>query len=247
MNAKGLRVLVTGGHKNIGQGIAKAFADAGARVAVMAQSAAAAESVARSLGTGAVGMAGDVRSDADWARVLESVTSAFGGLDCLVNNGGIETTKPLVDMGESEWDDLMDTNIKGVWRGVRQSVGHLAKSPRASIVNLASAAGHVAVPLMGAYGATKAAVMQMTRVLAVELRILKIRTNAVCPGFIDTEIGRSGFAPLESLGIPLEEMIAYRQGRLGRAEEVAEACVFLSHASFINGQCIFVDGGASAS
>jgi NAD(P)-dependent dehydrogenase (short-subunit alcohol dehydrogenase family) len=174
---------------------------------------------------------------------------AFGGLDVLVNNAGIEVVKPLFDQSEEEFLQLMDINVKGVFLGMKHSVQALAASGRGAIVNMSSLAGVGGVPLFGFYCASKAAVIQLTRVAAVELRAAGIRVNAVCPAFIATAMVDRLIPTVEAaVGVPFDQLVAQKQQRLGTAEEVAEMVAFLASedAGWTTGAHYILDGGLSA-
>jgi NAD(P)-dependent dehydrogenase (short-subunit alcohol dehydrogenase family) len=170
-------------------------------------------------------------------------------VDLLVNNAGIEQNSPLEQLDEAGWDDLFAVNAKGVFLSLRAFLPLLKRSSRASVVNVASAAGLVGMPCAAAYGASKAAVIHLTRALAVEWRPLGIRVNCVCPGFIETEMALRGLEFFRKGGFPVDLMVGYRQGRLGSPVEVARAVAYLAspETSFVTGHALAVDGGASIS
>lgn len=249
MRLAGKIALVTGGGKNIGQGIALALAREGARVAVAGRGTEALERTAAALreaGGTALLAPCDVRDERQVEALFERVTREWGLLDILVNNAGVEYTKPLAATSADEWDDLFAVNTRGVFLGCRHAIGRFGPGGGA-IVNVASAAGRVAMPLGAVYGASKAAVIQMSAALALELRPRRIRVNCVCPGFIATDMAARGLEAAKELGLPVQALVAYRQGRIGEVSEVAEVVAFLASdaASFVNGQAVFVDGGAS--
>ncbi len=241
--------VVTGGGKNIGRGIAARLASEGAHCVVAGRTEATLEACVADIeaeGGRASAIVCDVRDEESVRRLFSEIESGIGPIDVLVNNAGVEMQKPFVDVSTAEWDDLFAVNTRGVFLCTREALPRFAKSGGA-IVNVASAAGLVALPLGAAYGATKAAVIQMSRALAIELRPRSIRVNAVCPGFIDTDMARKGIAAYEEIGLPVRSLIGYRQGRIGTVEEVADVVAFAAseEARFVNGQALAVDGGAS--
>jgi NAD(P)-dependent dehydrogenase (short-subunit alcohol dehydrogenase family) len=239
------RALVTGGARGIGEAIARRLAADGARVAIADVDEAGARDVAAQLGDGALGLRCDVRSADDVRAAVDAATASFGGLDLLVNNAGIEIAKPLAEVTDEEFDRLMDINVNGVFRCTKAALPALSGGGGA-IVNIASVAGMRGSALQVAYCASKAAVIRMTEVCALELRPLGIRVNAVCPGLVDTDMATALRAPAEALtGMPFDELVAAKQGRLGTPEEVAEMVAFLASddAAFITGAHYALDGG----
>ncbi|MFJ2756418.1 SDR family oxidoreductase [Nocardioides sp. NPDC087217] len=236
------RVLVTGGGRGIGRGIVDAFVEGGARVAIA--DIAGAEQAAKEIGADAVGVTCDVSSSESVANALSVVGEALGGLDIVVNNAGVEAFGPLHELSEDAFDKVVSVNLRGTWLVYKHAVPLMQGG--GAIVNIASLAGIVGFPLLGAYAAAKAGVVRMTEVMAIELRDLGVRANAICPGFIDTPMIRRAFDDFEAAtGQPLAEIITARQGRLGTPQEVAALALFLGSdaAAFVNGTAITVDGG----
>ncbi|MFJ9556322.1 3-oxoacyl-ACP reductase FabG [Nocardiopsis sp. NPDC101807] len=236
----GRTVLVTGGTRGIGLGIAKGFAEAGDRVVIVGRDEARTREAAEGV-PGARWAVGDVARAADCARIVEEVVADSGGLDVLCANAGIFPSSPLVSMGEDELDRVLDTNVKGTVLMVQAAVEALTASGRGRVVITSSITG----PLTGYagwshYGATKAAQLGFMRSAALELAPRGITVNAVLPGNVRTE-------GLDEMGPDyLERMrAAIPVGRVGEVEDIAAACVFLASAgaSFITGQSLVVDGG----
>lgn len=246
----GKRALITGGAQGLGRAIAGLFVARGARVVIADLDADAAAAAAAELGDeNARAVPCDVTAGDEVAAAVAATTSAFGGLDVMVNNAGIEIVKPLFDQSEEEFSRLMEINVKGVWLGMKHAVPALAET-RGAIVNMSSVAGVGGAPLFGSYCASKAGVIQLTRVAAVELREAGIRVNAVCPGFVGTAMVDRLVPAVEALaGMPFGDLATLKQGRLGTAEEVAEMVAFLAsdEASFTTGAHYLLDGGMSAS
>jgi NAD(P)-dependent dehydrogenase (short-subunit alcohol dehydrogenase family) len=181
------------------------------------------------------------------AGAVEAASDALGGLDTLVSNAGVELAKPLVEHTEEEYDRLMAINVKGVWLGTKLASPVLAESGRGVILNMASVAG---APLLGIYCASKAAVIQLTRVAAIELRDSGIRVNAVCPSFVGGDmVARMADAFDDALPMSFDDAVAVKQGRYGTVEEVARLAVFLAseRSAFSTGGAFVLDGGATAS
>jgi NAD(P)-dependent dehydrogenase (short-subunit alcohol dehydrogenase family) len=157
----------------------------------------------------------------------------------------VESFGPLHELTEQEFDRIVSVNLRGTWLVYRHAVPALADGGGA-IVNIASLAGVVGFPLLGVYSATKAGIVRMTEVMALELRDHGVRANAICPGFIDTAMVERAIPDFEAAtGMPLGELITAGQGRLGKPEEVASVATYLASdgASFVNGTAITIDGG----
>jgi NAD(P)-dependent dehydrogenase (short-subunit alcohol dehydrogenase family) len=250
MDFSGKSVLVTGASRGIGQATAKAFLDAGARVAVNGRSR---ESVAKAISDlgvdnrNAVAVPGDIGTVRGCESVVGAALDALGGLDVLVNNAGVFKIAAMAESDERFWDWLIDTNLKGTYFCSRAALPAL-KAARGTIVNVASEAGLNGYPGMTAYCASKGAIVNLTRAMSQELAP-DIRVNCVCPGIIDTDMARKGFAVGGEIRSDLrEEAEFYPMKRIGTATEVAKAILFLasSDAGFVTGAALAIDGGATA-
>jgi NAD(P)-dependent dehydrogenase (short-subunit alcohol dehydrogenase family) len=246
----GRRALVTGGAQGLGRAISDLLVERGAKVMLADIDEAGAQKAAEELGDAARAVRCDVTKADDISGAIAATTEAFGGLDTLVNNAGIEIASPLAEQDEADYDKLMAINVKGVMLGMKLATPALLESGRGVIVNMASVAGVGGAPLLGVYCASKAAVIQLTRVYAVEMREHGIRCNAVCPSFIDTKMVERLVSPFEAvLPMSFEEATQMKQGRLGTAEEVAETVCFLisDDASFTSGSHFILDNALTAS
>ena len=239
---KGRTALVTGGSRGIGAAIAEKLASLGADVAlVYAGNAAAAETVrarCEALGVRAQAFQCDVKDFAAVKETVSAVKKAFGGLDILVNNAGVTRDGLVLMMKEQDYDEVLDTNLKGCFNFIRHASPLLLRSKAGRIVNISSAAGVMGNAGQANYSASKAGVIGLTKAVARELASKGVTCNAVAPGFIRTDMTKS-FDETDPLvaSIPLK--------RMGQPEEVAEAVAFLvgDGAAYITGQVLGVDGG----
>jgi NAD(P)-dependent dehydrogenase (short-subunit alcohol dehydrogenase family) len=240
---QGHSALVTGADRGIGRVIAIALGRAGANVAVNCQSttdqADAVASEIRALGVDACAVAADIRIRVEVEAMMQRVVDRFGRLDVLVNNAGVQTWKPLLEVTEDEWDLVIDTNLKGCFLCTQTAARHM-KSSGGAIVNIGSGSNKVPFPRLVAYTASKGGIEMLTKVAAVELAEHRIRVNCVAPGAIEierTRLERPNYGAVMAAATPL--------GRVGTPEDVADAVVFLAGpaAGFITGQTLNVDGG----
>ncbi len=238
---KGRSVLVTGGSKGIGKGIARVFANAGAKVAILARHGDQAEAAAKEIGHGAFGVAGDVTSPASLEAAVKSVAARNGGLDVLCANAGIFPPAKLEDMTVEQWDEVIDTNLKGTFLSVKAALPYLKKSDQGRIVITSSITGPVTgFPGWTHYGATKAGQLGFMRTACIELAKYGITVNAVMPGNILTEgliaMGED-YQKTMAASIPLK--------RLGTVDDIGHAALYFAskEAGYVTGQTIIVDGG----
>lgn len=245
----GRRAIVSGAARGIGLGIATRLAAGGANIAIADVDADAARAAAAQLGPSCIGIGCDVRSADDVSSAVSTTVEAFGGLDLLVNNAGIEIAKPLIEITDEEFTRILDINVAGTFRFTKAAVPALAAAGGAAIVNIASVAGTAGAALLSAYCASKGAVVRFTESAAIELRPAQIRVNAVCPGIVATEMAGRLAAPIDTVSaIPFDELIALKQGRFGTVYDVAETVAFLASLDthFITGSHYILDGGLTA-
>jgi NAD(P)-dependent dehydrogenase (short-subunit alcohol dehydrogenase family) len=249
MELEGKRTLITGAGQGLGLAIANKFAERGARVALADIDASTAAAGAAAIGGDAIGLHCDVTAPADVQKAIADTVEAFGGLDVMINNAGIEIGKPIPETSDEEFSALMAVNVNGVFYGIKYSIPALAASG-GCIINMSSVAGLDGVPLLGSYCASKAAVIRLTQTAAIELRDAGIRVNAICPSFIQTEMVDRLVAPFEAAtGANFDDLAAQAQGRLGTPEEVAEMAAFLASddAQFVTGSYYILDNALTAS
>lgn len=244
--------LVTGAGSGNGRAIAERFLRSGARVALLDVNGASVKSLAASH-KNAIAVTADVTSEALVAEALRSITDVFGRLDILVNNAGIVRFSNFEDLSLAEWDEVFRVNSTGPFIVSKAAMKLLAKTAAergsgatTAIVNITSIEAHIVVSSSGHpqihYNASKGALLQLTRALAVECADKRIRVNAVAPGFINTPFTAKALANPKVVSFLLERTPL---GRVGEPEDVANAVAFLAsdEASWITGTTLFVDGG----
>ena len=232
-------VLVTGGSKGIGKGIARVFQRAGARVMIVGRGREAAEATARELGCEYA--VGDVSRWDDVQRIVSETVEAFGGLDVLCANAGVFPQTKIIDMDPDEWDTVQSINAKSAFLAVKAAIPQFEKQNKGRIILTSSITGPVTgFPGWSHYGASKAAQLGFMRTAALELAKYNVTINAVLPGNIYTEgladLG-SDYAQTMAKSIPLK--------RLGSVQDIGNAALFFAtdEAGYITGQCLTVDGG----
>jgi NAD(P)-dependent dehydrogenase (short-subunit alcohol dehydrogenase family) len=252
MQLHGKIAIVTGGGSGIGAATARRLARAGAAVGVLDQDEAGARAIADGIQTAggrALGVRVDVRHEAEVAAAVGAVGDAFGGVDVLVNNAAVFVMKG-VEATADDWRLACDVNLLGTSLCTRFAVDQMKRRSGGAIVNLGSISSYIAQPGLMVYSATKAALVQMTRNLALDLAPHGIRVNCVCPGPIWTpalerEVVRSGRPRAD---FEADEAKRVFLDRVGQPEEVAEAILFLASdaASYITAASLMVDGGLVA-
>ncbi len=246
----GKKAFVTGASRGIGQVIAVAFAEAGADVAIVARSAdglAETASDIEAVGRKAVVIPADVTSEEEVGAAVGTAIDQLGYVDIVVNNaGGSNFMVEFRDLRLSGWDKLIQLNLTSSVYVCRAFAGHLLERGEGSVINVASVAGVASAPMIAPYGAAKAAVISLSKTLAVEWGAQGIRVNALCPGWTATELNRNLWADPEAGPATIANV---PMGRWARAEEMAGPAVFLASdaSSYMTGQVLVVDGGQTAS
>jgi 3-hydroxybutyrate dehydrogenase len=248
----GKSALITGGGRGIGRAIALEFARNGARVAVAARTAEQVEQVAAEIGGDAVALVCDVSDPQSVARMFSRLREDFGNPDILVNNAGIAESATLVNTTDELWHRHLAINLSGTFYCTRAALPAMLKRGWGRVINVASIAGKSGAPYIAAYSASKHGVLGLTRSAALELATTGVTVNAICPGYVDTDMvtrgvdqitaktGRTADEALDSL----KKMSP--QNRLVTPEEVAAIALLLASDAGrgINGQGINVDGGS---
>jgi len=238
LSLRGRVALITGAARGIGAATARAFADAGARVALLDREAEELEAVARE--TGGAAFPANVTDDAAVRRAVGDVVARWGRLDILVNNAGIVRDAALADVKDEDWAATLDVNLRAAMLCARAAVPHMKAAGFGRILSATSIVARTGNYGQTAYVASKAGIIGLTRAWAGELGPKGITANAVAPGFIDTDMVKT--VPAKVMADLLSRTPA---GRMGRPEEVANVYLFLASelASFVNGAVVGVDGG----
>jgi 2-deoxy-D-gluconate 3-dehydrogenase len=241
---KGKVALVTGSSRGLGEGIARALAQAGANVAVHGSRSVPAAVVARmeKLGVQALGLAGDVSKPEVCASLVKQVVAHFGAIDILVNNAGTIRRAPALDHSDEDWQTVIDTNLSSVFHLSKAAGRHMVPRGSGKIINIASLLtfqGGITVP---SYAAAKGGVGQLTKAFANEWAAKGVNVNAIAPGYMETDNTEALRANPERSRQILERIPA---GRWGTPDDLAGAAVFLasSASDYVNGHVLVVDGG----
>jgi len=245
----GRRALVTGGARGLGRVMAQALAEAGADVALTSRSAESAETaaaeIAAATGRTVRGYAADVKASAAIASLADTVETTLGAVDILVNNAGINVRGPSHELSEADWDDVIDTNLKGPFLCARTFGPRMAERGWGRIINLGSILSVIALPGRAPYASSKAGIANLSRVLALEWADRGVTVNTLCPGPFGTEMNK----PLMDDPEKYKAFVAkIPVGRWGELHEIAGVTVFLASnaSSFVTGSLLFVDGGWTA-
>jgi NAD(P)-dependent dehydrogenase (short-subunit alcohol dehydrogenase family) len=240
--------LVTGASRGLGRAMAQGLAEAGADLVITSRHLSEVEQTASELTSGGrkvLPVQADVTSTVEVEEVVARAVATMGGIDILVNNAGINIRKPALELTESDWDQTMDTNLKGCFL-VAKAVGrHMLSRQTGSVVNIASMLASVVHADRAAYASSKGGLVQLTRVLAVEWAPHNVRVNAICPGPFLTELNKPILNDPEKVKYFMERL---PMKRFGRPEELVGSVVFLASeaSSYITGTTLYIDGGWTA-
>jgi len=246
VDLSGQTALVTGASRGIGKAIALALGQAGAKVACIARNEEklreTVDAIASAGGT-AVVYACDVTDSAAVQKVVDAVVEDWDQLDIVVNNAGITRDTLIPRMSDEDWDDVISTNLRSVFLFTRAASLVMMRRRSGRIINISSVSGIMGNPGQSNYSASKAGIIGLTRSVARELGSRKVTVNAICPGFIATEM-------TDALGPAIQDEVKKRvpAKRLGKAEEIADAVLYIASdsAAYLTGQILTLDGGLTA-
>jgi gluconate 5-dehydrogenase len=242
-------VLITGGSKGLGKSMALGLAQAGATTVICSRTQDTCESVAADIahqtGRESIGMAMDVTREDDVERVFKNVAERFGKLDVLINSAGINIRRPVEELALEEFRQVMDTNLTGSWLCCRAAAPIMKQQRSGSVINIGSTLSVVGIAERTPYCSSKAGILGLTRVLALEWAPFGVRCNAICPGPFLTEMNR----PLLDDPVKLQSIISKTAlNRCGELHEIRGAALFLASAAstYVTGTMLLVDAGWTA-
>jgi len=238
--------IVTGAGSGIGRACALAFAHEGAKLALVGRRKEKLEDLAREIGESALVIAADVSKKNDINRVLDQTLARFGGLHILLNNAGVLHIGNAEEITEEQWDETFNINVRGLWLLSRAVLPAMRKAGGGSIINMASVLGINGARNRASYAPSKGAVVLLTKCMAIDHGHENIRVNAVCPGFVETELTAKVISQSPDPSSVRKDRIAVHPiGRLGKPEDIAGLAVYLAsdESSWVTGAAFPVDGG----
>ncbi len=249
MILEGKTAVITGGGSGMGRATALLFAKEGADVVISGRTGEKLTDVANEVkdqtGKEIMIAQGDVSVRADAKRLAEETINKFNKIDILINNAGIFRSNEFNDTETDEWNEVMNTNLNGVFYVTKEILPYMLENKGGSIINISSILGMVAVPNTAAYNTSKGGVVLFTKSLAVEYAGRNIRANCICPGLVATPMTKDFMAQKEVMAEIIKD---YPMGRFGKAEDIAYPCLFFAAdwSSWITGAVLPVDGGYTA-
>ena len=242
MRLKDKTAIITGGGTGIGLATARAFYQEGAKIILFGRRKEKLEKAVEKLGDSAIIVQGDMTNNNDLDQLINETLHNFKKIDILVNNAGLFNGAPLHEISDSQWDEIMDINIRSVFQLTRRVLPAMLSQKYGSIIHISSILGLIAVPQVAAYNVSKGALNQFSRSIAVEYGSSGIRSNSICPGLIATDMTAD---LMKDADLMKEWSKEYPIGRFGKPEDVANACLYLAsdESSFVTGITLPVDGG----
>jgi NAD(P)-dependent dehydrogenase (short-subunit alcohol dehydrogenase family) len=241
--------IITGGSKGLGQSMGEALASAGANVLLTSRNQSevesAADRISQEYGRKAIGLKADVVDASEVQRTIDCAMDSFGKIDILINNAGINIRNPIEEMEQSEFEQVMATNVTGPWLMCRAVAPHMKRAEYGRVINVSSTLGEVALPGRTPYASSKGAIRMMTKVLAMEWAKHGITVNSLCPGPFLTPMNE----PIADRPDTQELIInSVPMNRWGKMHEIQGAAIFLASdaSSYVTGASLFVDGGWTA-
>lgn len=239
MKFTGKVVIVTGAGRGIGRAVATSFAEEGARVVIAEKDPATGQDVMREISAGGgetIFIRTDISIPEQVSLMVGKTVEKFGRIDILVNNAGFGIWKSPLDLSVEEWDDVINTNLRGAFLCAREAARFMKDQGGGSIINIASTRAFMSEAGSEAYAASKGGVVALTHALAASLAQYRIRVNCISPGWIET----GDYSALREA-----DHLQHFSGRVGRPEDIARACLFLSGEGndFISGENLIIDGG----
>ena len=241
--------VITGGARGIGAAIAEAYDAEGAIVVVSDIDGEGAERVAKGLSRGSAAQC-DVTDEAAVQALIDGAVAQHGKIDIVVANAGVGRPLPIAEMTLAEWRKVTSVNLDGVFLTIRSAALAMAATGGGSIIGMASITGFKGSALIGDYAAAKAGVINLCKTAATEFRAHNVRVNAMCPTFLDTVLVQEAVPTFEAaLGVPFDQIISQKQGRMGEVSDVTPLAVFLAsdRSRFSTGSAFVVDNGWLAS
>ena len=249
MRLTGKIALITGGGTGIGRAIALAFAREGAKVALMGRRPDPLIKTAREIGAAGLVVTGDLSRKEDIDAAIAATIARFGGINVLVNNGGVLYVGTVETQTEQQWDETFNVNVKGLWLMTRAVLPHMRKAGGGSIINMSSVLGLVGFANRAAYAASKGAVTLLTKSMAMDHAHENIRVNCICPAVVETDLINNFINNAPDPAQARAERIAmHPMKRFGTPEDIAACAVFLAgdESKWTTGAAIPVDGGYTA-
>ena len=245
MRLKDKSVIITGGGSGIGLACTQLFCNEGAQVAIIGRRKKLLESTAKDIGTQILPVAGDLTKNNDLDRLVSTTLNKFGKIDVVINNSGLFTGSPIHETKDEDWDAIMNINMRCVFQLTKRVLPHMIERRAGVFIHMSSILGLIAVPGVAAYNVSKGALLQFNRSIAMEYGPMGIRSNAICPGLVKTEMTEELMRDEELMQ---EWNKDYPIGRFGVPEDIANACLYLAsdESSFVTGIALPVDGGFTA-